>query len=157
MSVSTFTLGPRGVSLAPGTVQCMIKPRLSPTSQEIADLFRLNRRDARVAQQIFTELTVTAGTELAQEGSHQQQLVLILDGEVAVSKGGEVVATLRRGDVLGEITAVGARTFQTATCVTTTEARISVAGHKDIARIRECPGLYRHIQHLTSKRTVGVN
>jgi CRP-like cAMP-binding protein len=126
-------------------------------SQEIADLFRLNRRDARATQQIFTEITVKEGAELAQEGSHKQQLVIILDGEVEVKKDGEVVATLHRGDVLGEITAIGAQTFQTATCVATKESRVAVAGHQDLARIRECTGLYLHLQHLTSKRTVGVS
>ena len=121
------------------------------------DLFRLNRRDARATQQIFTEITVQAGAELAQEGSHKQQLVIILDGEVEVTRDGEVVAMLRRGDVLGEITAIGAQTFQTATCTATRESRVAVAGHQDLARIRECTGLYLHLQHLTSKRTVGVN
>jgi CRP-like cAMP-binding protein len=135
----------------------MIKPRLSLMSQEIADLFRLNRRDARATQQIFTEIIVDAGTELALEGSHQHQLVLILDGEVEVTRDGKAVATLGRGDVLGEITALGAQTFQTATCTATCKTRIAVAGHKDLARIRECTGLYLHLQHLTSKRTVGVS
>jgi len=155
--VATITLGPRGVGVAPSTVIAMIKSRLSSMSQEIADLFRLNRRDARATQQIFTEITVQAGAELAQEGSHKQQLVIILDGEVEVTRDGEVVAVLRRGDVLGEITAIGAQTFQTATCTATRESRVAVAGHQDLARIRECTGLYLHLQHLTSKRTVGVN
>ena len=156
-SVATFTLWPRGVSVAQSTVNSMLKPRLSEMSKEIADLFRLNRRDARVTQQLFTEITVKEGAELAQEGSHQHQLVLILDGEVEVSKAGEVVATLRRGDVLGEITAIGVQTFQTATCVATKDSRIAVAGHQDLARVRDCTGLYLHLQHLTSKRTVGVS
>lgn len=126
----------------------------SPFASELMRLFHLSARDAAAAEQIFTTVEVPAGTELSWEGSSARQLVLILDGEVEVTRDGEVVTTLGPGSVLGEITALGVRHEQTASAATTKPSRIAAAGNNDIAAIRNVTGLFLHMQHLASVRTL---
>lgn len=127
-----------------------------PTSfaLELMRLFHLSARDAAAAEQIFTTVDVPAGTELSWEGSTTRQLVLVLDGEVEVTRNGEVITTLGPGSVLGEITALGVRHEQTASAVTTKPSRIAAAGHHDLAAIKNVTGLFLHMQHLASVRTL---
>jgi CRP-like cAMP-binding protein len=126
----------------------------SPFALDLMRLFHLSAREAAAAEKIFTTVEVPAGTELSWEGSSTRQLVLILDGEVEVTRNGEHVTTLGPGSVLGEITALGVRHEQTASATTTVPSRIAAAGTHDIASIRGVTGLYLHMQHLVSVRTL---
>ena len=131
-----------------------MKPRISSTAKEIASLFHLNSQQARVADQMFSSISVEAGQALAWEGSNTRQLVLILDGEVEVTKAGVHVATLTTGDVLGEITALGITAEQTASATATKPTRIAVAGHSDLGHITECAALHLKLQSTASRRLV---
>lgn len=111
------------------------KRGLGALGVELTSLYGLSKKDARLAETVFTTVSVRSGTELAWEGSGVKQLVLLLDGEVEVTRDGDHLATLHRGDVLGEITALGLSVNQTASAVATRESRIAVAGSKDIAKI----------------------
>ena len=126
----------------------------SPFVQDLIRLFHLSPRDAAACESVFTTLEVPAGTELSWEGSSTKQLVLILDGEVEVTQGGSRIALLQAGDVLGEITALGVRAEQTASAVTTRPSRIAAAGSHDIGGLRNITGLFLHMQHLASVRTL---
>ena len=131
--------------------------KLPALSIEIAALFKLSNTDARRAASIFTEVAVTSGTELAWEGTGFSQLVLILEGEVEVVRDGEVIALLGPGSVLGEITTLGITREQTASATMRTAGRVAAAGSSDVAKLRECTGLYLHLQHLASKRIAAAN
>lgn len=124
--------------------------------QEMASLLHLSKQHARIADQIFTEARIPAGTTLATQGSNIKQLVFILDGEIEVSRDGISIATLTRGDVLGEITALDIAQVQTATAVTLTESRVLVAGRRDLWNLVSCTGLHLHLQSTASKRLVGT-
>jgi CRP-like cAMP-binding protein len=130
--------------------------KTTPFAREVASLFKLNLADARKADEIFTEVSVKAGTDLAWEGSDTKQLVLILDGEVEVTRDGELVAVLGPGSVLGEITALDIKRTQTASATMRTDGRIAAAGRTDLGKLRDCTGLYLHLQHLASRRLVGA-
>jgi CRP-like cAMP-binding protein len=131
-----------------------MKPKVSSTAKEISALFHLNRQQTRVADQMFTSINVEAGQALAWEGSNTRQLVLILEGEVEVTKAGVHVATLAAGDVLGEITALGITSEQTASATATMPTRIAVAGHSDLGHITECVALHLKLQSTASRRLV---
>jgi len=147
----------RVVTSAQGTVISMFKKNhTSAPVQEMASLLHLSRQHARIADQIFTEAKIPAGTTLATQGSNVKQLVFILDGEVSVSRDGVLIATLSRGDVLGEITALDIAPEQTATAVTLTDARVLVAGRRDLWSLVSCTGLHLHLQSTASKRLVGT-
>ena len=130
------------------------KPKVSSTAQEIASLFHLNRQQAKVADRMFMSVEVIAGKELAWEGSSTRQLILILEGEVEVTKAGVQVALLKAGDVLGEITALGIASEQNASATALVPSRLAVAGHSDLGHIKECAALYLKLQSTASRRLV---
>jgi len=143
---------------AVGTVMYVtLFSKLPALSKEIAALFKLSNADARRAAGIFTEVSVSSGTELAWEGSRPSQLVLILEGEVEVVRDGEVIALLGPGSVLGEITTLGVTREQIASATMRTAGRVAAAGPSDVVKLRECTGLYLHLQHLASKRIAAAN
>ena len=75
------------------------------------------------ARRLLTLLSVDAGSVLMREGGFGSEVMIIADGEATVSRhtdGGEaVVATLGRGDVMGEMSVLnGGRRSATVTAVT---------------------------------------
>lgn len=117
-------------------------------------MFHLNRQQSVVADRMFMSVDVDAGKELAWEGSSTRQLVLILEGEVEVTKAGVRVAVLTAGDVLGEITALGIASEQSASATALVPCRVAVAGHSDLGHIKECAALYLKLQSTASRRLV---
>jgi Cyclic nucleotide-binding domain len=69
--------------------------------------------------------TLGEGQTLVREGEHGRELYLILDGVLSVEQGGEPVAEVGPGAILGEKALLGDGT-RTATLVATTNARIAV-------------------------------
>ena len=65
------------------------------------------------------------GQTLVREGEHGRELYLILDGVLSVEQGGEPVAEVGPGAILGEKALLGDGT-RTATLVATTNARVAV-------------------------------
>lgn len=126
--------------------------KIPPLSREIASLFRLTEADARRSTGLFTEVVAPAGTELTTQGSRCSQLILVLEGEVEVTKDGELIAILGPGSVLGEITTLGIENMQTATATMRSAGRVAAAGALELPALRRCTGLYLHLQHLASKR-----
>jgi CRP-like cAMP-binding protein len=126
--------------------------KLSSLSREIAGLFRLSAGDARRTEGVFSEVVTKTGTEIVSQGSRSAQLILVLEGEVAVTRDGEQVAILGPGSVLGEITTLGIEQLQTATATMLSPGRLAAAPAQDLPKLRACTGLYLHLQHLASKR-----
>jgi len=91
-----------------------LKRKLGSLGSELVQVFGLSKKDARAAEGMLTTVSVKAGKELAWEGSAVKQLILVLDGEITVTRDGEYLATLGAGSVLGEITALGIQREQTA-------------------------------------------
>jgi Cyclic nucleotide-binding domain len=69
--------------------------------------------------------TLGEGQTLVREGEHGRELYLILDGVLSVEQGGEPVAEVGPGAILGEKALLGDGK-RTATLVATTNARIAV-------------------------------
>ena len=65
------------------------------------------------------EVTVETGTTLAAQGDNAYELFVIETGEAEVRKGGEVIASVGQGDVVGEIGLLVTGT-RTASLVATT-------------------------------------
>jgi len=91
------------------------------------------RLDATALASVGTlvdEVGVDAGTVLMTEGRAGREFFIILEGTVAVTKGGNPLATLRAGDFLGEIALVdnGPRT---ATATAVTACRLLVLAHRE--------------------------
>ena len=99
------------------------------------------------------EATVEEGTVLLEAGGSSDKLWAIEDGEVKVERGGEQVATLGAGEVVGE-TGVMERALRNATVTATTEVKGIVIAHSDIKELREeDPELEQRLQKLLEERT----
>ena len=76
------------------------------------------------------EIDVPEGTHLLDEGRFPHEFFVVLEGDVTVVHSGEELATLGKGDFLGEIAIVeGLR--RTATVVAATPVRAAVMHERD--------------------------
>lgn len=90
----------------------------------------MGQRELESVGQLCDEVDLPAGRTLTREGESGNEFFVIVDGSVAVTRGGATVATLGPGDFLGEIALVdhGPRT---ATTTTTTPTRVMVMGVRE--------------------------
>ena len=133
-----------------------LKRKLGSLGSELVQVFGLSKKDARAAEGMLTTVSVKAGKELAWEGSAVKQLILVLDGEITVTRDGEYLATLGAGSVLGEITALGIQREQTASAFASKDSRIAVAGSRDIAKLATSKGLLDMLRTRAASRTTVV-
>src|SRR6185369_1051910 len=71
---------------------------------------------------------------LTKEGESGREFILILDGQVEVRRGDEVVATRGAGDYIGEI-ALLEHQPRTATVVATTPVVLDIIGQREFATL----------------------
>jgi CRP-like cAMP-binding protein len=104
----------------------------------------------------FKDFPVDPGDELIAEGEEGQGLFLVLKGNVEVSKKGPdgkvVLATLKEGDVFGEISLLQ-ETPTTATCTAVTRGELLFLPKKDFAStLARHPELRDELSKITSER-----
>ena len=105
-----------------------------PTTEELlaqVPLFKdLSKKHLQQVSNLATRLDFPAGKVLAQEGEPGHEFVVILDGEVEIRKGDEVVATRGPGSYVGEIALLEHRP-RTATVVAKTPLVADVIGQRE--------------------------
>lgn len=79
------------------------------------------------------EVSVPAGTDLAIEGSSGNQLFIVLDGTVAVRRNNRRVATLGKGEFVGEMALLDGGP-RSASLHTTTEVALLVMSRQDFSQ-----------------------
>jgi CRP-like cAMP-binding protein len=104
----------------------------------------------------FKEFPVDPGDELIAEGEEGQGLFLILKGQVEVSKKGTdgklVLATLKEGDVFGEISLLQT-TATTATCCAVTRGELLFLPKRDfVSTLARHPELKDELSKITAER-----
>ncbi len=105
----------------------------------------------------FKDFPVDPGDELIAEGEEGQGLFLVLKGHIEVSKkdtDGDkmVLATLKEGDVFGEISLIQASPT-TATCVAKTRGELLFLPKKDfVSTVARHPELKEELSKLTADR-----
>jgi CRP/FNR family cyclic AMP-dependent transcriptional regulator len=62
-----------------------------------------SKRELGHVAKVGHEIQVEAGTVLAEQGTMGREAFVILEGDVAVKRGGRKIATLGAGDVVGEL------------------------------------------------------
>jgi CRP-like cAMP-binding protein len=85
----------------------------------------LSKKHLQLIARHADTLTVSAGRVLMREGEMAMEVCIVLDGEAEASSGGEVLATIGRGSVLGEI-GVLRGLHRTATVTAKTDMRLAV-------------------------------
>jgi CRP-like cAMP-binding protein len=98
------------------------------------------------------EVTVDAGDTLALQGDNAYELFVIEEGEAEVRRDGEAVATLRDGDVFGEIGVLVTGTRR-ASVVATTPMRLMAMFARDYKRIESrMPALTERLREIMRER-----
>jgi CRP-like cAMP-binding protein len=101
----------------------------------------LPKEQRLVIAQLATHLEAPAGEELTREGEEGREFIILLDGEVEVSRDGEVITTLGPGSHFGEIALI-AHGPRTATITTKTPVAAESIGRSGFAlALAEVPGL----------------
>jgi CRP/FNR family cyclic AMP-dependent transcriptional regulator len=100
----------------------------------------------------FDEIEVPQGTHLLDEGRFPHEFFVVLDGTVDVVHDGDQVATLGKGDFMGEIAILeGLR--RTATVVASTPVRAAVMHERDFREMcEEMPVVERRIREAIRER-----
>jgi CRP/FNR family transcriptional regulator, cyclic AMP receptor protein len=105
-----------------------------PTTEELlaqVPLFKdLSKKHLQQVSNLATRIDFPAGKVLAQEGEAGHEFVVILDGEVEIRKGDEVIATRGPGSYVGEIALLEHRP-RTATVVAKTALVADVIGQRE--------------------------
>lgn len=90
----------------------------------------LSKKHLRRISGLATRLDEPAGKVLAREGEHGYEFIIIVEGEVEVRRGDDVIATVGPSDYVGEIALLDNRP-RTATLVTKTPVVIEVLDRRE--------------------------
>jgi len=101
---------------------------------------------------LATEIEIPAGREFIKEGDFAQEMVVIVEGTATVTKGGQKVATLGPGDVVGELALLRHRP-RNATVTSDTKLGMLVidSGAMD-ALLDDIPGLAKRMLKVVAAR-----
>lgn len=106
----------------------------------------------RIIATLASEVSVPSGKELVREGDYSYELLAIEEGTAEVTRGGEHVADLGPGDLVGEIGVVEKGT-RNAT-VTATSAMVLVTLDRwDVRRLsKQSPEVLESLKQLIAER-----
>jgi CRP-like cAMP-binding protein len=90
----------------------------------------LGRREIEEVSRLAEEIDVPAGRALMREGETGSEFFVLIDGTVAIDRGGARIRTVQPGDFFGEI-ALLAEGPRTATATTESPAKVLVLGHRE--------------------------
>ena len=101
---------------------------------------------------LAAEVSVPAGKELVREGDYSYDVLAIEEGTAEVTRGGEHVADLGPGDVIGEM-GVLERSQRNATVVATSSMLLVTLTSWDIRKLRKStPAVVDHLRSLVEQR-----
>jgi CRP/FNR family cyclic AMP-dependent transcriptional regulator len=116
---------------------------------------QVSRSELALIRRHLTALQVPAGRVLMREGGPGDQFMIIADGEATVSQGGRAIATLGRGDLVGEMAllehdGVGRRN---ATVTVTADAVVYAGSRAEFRQILEAvPAVAREVRQTAAAR-----
>jgi CRP-like cAMP-binding protein len=112
----------------------MIRQRPWARLHEVELFDGLRAEQLAAVDGLFTELVLPAGTDLIAEGGVGREFFVIADGEVSVRRRGRHVATLQRGDFVGEVSLLGDGP-RNATVRAVTPVRVLVQNRREFASL----------------------
>ena len=112
----------------------------------------LSKKQLREVSSLATRLDEAAGTQLTKEGQVGNEFIIVLEGEIEIRRGGEVVATRGPGSYVGEIALLDNRP-RTATVVAKTPVVIEVIGRREFRTLlADAPELQEEIMSTMAQR-----
>jgi CRP-like cAMP-binding protein len=129
---------------------------MAPTTEELlarVPLFKdLSKKQLQQVSHLATRIDAPSGKVLTREGEAGREFILILEGDVEVRRGDEVIATRGAGDYIGEI-ALLEHGPRTATVVASTPVVIDVIGQREFATLLEDePAIGECIKAIAAER-----
>ena len=101
---------------------------------------------------LAAEVSVPAGKELVREGDYSYDVLAIEEGTAEVTRGGDHLADLGPGDVIGEMGVLD-RSQRNATVVATSPMLLVTLTSWDIRKLRKsAPGVVDHLRTLVELR-----
>jgi CRP/FNR family cyclic AMP-dependent transcriptional regulator len=101
---------------------------------------------------LAAEVSVPEGKELVREGDYSYDVLAIEEGTASVSRGGDVIADLGPGDVIGEM-GVLERSQRNATVVATSSMLLVTLTSWDIRKLRRStPEVVEHLRSVVEAR-----
>jgi CRP/FNR family cyclic AMP-dependent transcriptional regulator len=112
----------------------------------------LSKKDLQRISGLATRLEEPAGKVLTKEGQQGYEFIIVLEGEVEVRQGGQVIAKRGAGDYFGEIALLDNRP-RTATVVATTPVVIEVIERREfLGLVAEVPEIGQAIMATMAQR-----
>ena len=101
---------------------------------------------------LAAEVSVPEGKELVREGDYSYDVLVIEEGTASVERGGDVIAELGPGDVIGEM-GVLERSQRNATVVATSSMMLVTLTSWDIRKLnKSTPAVVEHLRSLVEQR-----
>jgi CRP/FNR family transcriptional regulator, cyclic AMP receptor protein len=113
---------------------------------------RLDKKALQDVAHIADQLDLPAGKVMATEGDRGREFFVLLNGEADVTKGGEHVNTMKKGDFFGEIALV-TKMPRTATVTATSAVDVLVITERDFdALLKRSPEIGRRVAEALAER-----
>ena len=111
-----------------------------------------NDHELSVLSRVGTPVEVDAGTKLTIEGTLGQQALVLVDGTASVVRDGETIATIRAGEIIGEIALLTGEP-RNATVIADTDAVVYAMSPRDFSTLlSRCPRLEKRIASNAVRR-----
>ena len=112
----------------------------------------LSKHERRLASKLSTPIAVPAGTVLAQQGDQGAEFFVVIDGEIEVSQGGQVIAIRGAGSPLGEMALLESQP-RTATLTAKTPVSTLVSGKREFDQLLfEVPKVSERLRAISATR-----
>ena len=122
------------------------------------DALKANFNEHELVQlaRVATPVDVAAGTDLTIQGTLGQQALIMIAGSASVIRNGEHIATIRAGELVGEIALLTGEP-RSATVVTDTDSTVYAMSPRDFATLlARCPRLEKRVASTAVRRLTEV-
>ncbi len=116
-----------------------------------------SRSERAVIRRHLTPLFLSAGSTLIREGARGDEFMVLVEGNATVSQGGQTIATLERGDLVGEMALLEADGVRrrNATVTVSTDAVVYVGSRREFRQILQAaPSVARKVLATAAARDV---
>ena len=112
----------------------------------------LSDEDLELVSTFVSEVSVSPGKHLVDEGDYAYEFFIIQEGTAEVVRGGEVVNHLTAGDFFGEVGLLE-RQKRNASVIAQTPMRLVTLSHWDLTRLRKrFPDAFARLREATEAR-----
>ena len=122
--------------------------------KRVIDALQANFNDHELVElsKLGTPIEVDAGMKLTVEGTIGKEALILVDGIAEVVRNGETVATLRGGDVVGEIALLTGEPRNATVQATTAVSLYAMSAREFASLLSRCPRLDRSVNSTAVHR-----